>query len=74
MKRWGFCAGTGIGIATVVEYAVESYGVETLPDLLAGLGHYETWRKFVRGVYGVSPNEFEQRWQEYVAGHYQSHQ
>jgi hypothetical protein len=74
VTSWGFCTDTSIGIATVVEYAVEQYGIETLPELLAGLGHYETWSELVPGVYGVSPDEFERGWQEYVAAHYQSHE
>jgi hypothetical protein len=67
---WGYCTGESIAISTVIEYAVEKYGIERLPVLLAALNEYETWDVIVRAVYGVSEEEFELGWQEYVDTHY----
>ena len=62
--------GQTVVLATMVEYAVVTYGRERLPTLVAGLGQYESWETLIPAVYGVSPTEFEAGWQVYLAAHY----
>lgn len=62
--------GQTVASATLVEYAVTTYGWERLPALLAGLGEYKNWNTLLPAVYGVSPAEFEAGWQAYLAAHY----
>jgi hypothetical protein len=62
--------GQTVALATLVEYAVATYGRERLPVLVAGLGHYESWDTLLPAVFGVSPAEFEAGWQTYLAAHY----
>jgi hypothetical protein len=59
-----------VALATLIEYTVATYGRERLPNLVAGLGHYDSWDTLLRVVYGVSPDEFEAGWQAYLATHY----
>jgi hypothetical protein len=59
-----------VALATLVEYAVATYGRERLPTLVAGLGQYESWETLIPAVYGVSPVEFEAGWQAYLQAHY----
>jgi hypothetical protein len=62
--------GQTVALATLIEYAVVTYGREHLPTLVAGLGHYDTWDTLLPAVYGVSSAEFEAGWQAYLADHY----
>lgn len=62
--------GQTVGLATVIEYAVVTYGRERLPALLAGLGQYDSWETLLPAVYGVSSAEFEAGWQRYLADRY----
>lgn len=59
-----------IVLATLIEYAVVTYGREHLPALMAGLGQYKNWDTLLPAVYGMSPTEFEAGWQTYLATHY----
>jgi hypothetical protein len=62
--------GQTVALATLIEYAVVTYGSERLPVLIAGLGQYESWETLLPAVYGVSPAEFEAGWQAYLATRY----
>ena len=62
--------GQTVALATLIEYAVATYGRERLPALLAGLGQYESWDTLLPAVYGVSASEFEAGWQAYLVAHY----
>ena len=62
--------GQTVALATLIEYAVTTYGRERLPVLMVGLGQYDTWETLLPAVYGVSPTEFEAGWQAYLAEHY----
>ncbi|MCE7986388.1 MAG: hypothetical protein DYG89_34890 [Caldilinea sp. CFX5] len=62
--------GQTVALATVIEYAVATYGRECLPALLAGLGQYDSWETLLPTVYGVSSAEFEAGWQGYLADRY----
>jgi hypothetical protein len=66
MPIWG----QTVALATLIEYAVATYGRERLPVLLAGLGQYDTWETLIPAVYGVSASEFERGWQGYLAAQY----
>jgi hypothetical protein len=59
-----------VALATLIEYAVATYGRERLPVLVAGLGQYENWDSLLSAVYGVSPAEFEAGWQAHLAARY----
>jgi hypothetical protein len=62
--------GQTVALATLIDYAVTTYGRERLPVLVAGLGRYNTWETLLPAVYGVSPDEFEAGWQAYLATRY----
>lgn len=62
--------GQTIVLATLVEYAVATYGRERLPALVAGLGQHESWATLIPAVYGVSTTEFEAGWQAHLVTHY----
>jgi hypothetical protein len=62
--------GQTVALATLIEYAVATYGRERLPALVAGLGQYDSWDTLIPAVYGVSAAEFEAGWQAYLAAHY----
>jgi hypothetical protein len=62
--------GQTVALATLVEYAVATYGRERLPALVAGLGQYERWETLLPAVFGVSPEDFEAGWQAYLATRY----
>jgi hypothetical protein len=65
--------GQTVALATLIEYAVDAYGRERLPALVAGLGQYESWDKLLPAIFGVSAAEFEAGWQAYLAVHYDIH-
>jgi hypothetical protein len=62
--------GQTVALATLIDYAVATYGRERLPVLIAGLGQYDSWETLLPAVYGVSPAEFEAGWQAYMARRY----
>jgi hypothetical protein len=62
--------GQTVALATLIEYAVTTYGRERLPALVAGLGQYESWETLLPAVFGVSAGEFEAGWQAYLVAHY----
>ena len=62
--------GYAVALATLIEYAVATYGRERLPMLLAGMGHYDSWETLLPAVYGVSAAEFEAGWRAYLQAHY----
>jgi hypothetical protein len=62
--------GRTVALATLIEYAVATYGRDRLPILVAGLGQYDSWDTLLPAVYGVSPTEFEAGWQAYLTTHY----
>lgn len=62
--------GQTVVLATLIDYAVATYGRERLPALVAGLGQYDCWETLLPAVYGVSPGEFEAGWQAYLVTHY----
>jgi len=62
--------GQTIALATVIEYAVATYGRARLPALVAGLGQHKSWNTLLPAVYGVSPTAFEAGWQAYLVAHH----
>lgn len=55
---------------SVVAYAVERYGWERLPAFVRGLGEYSYWNGLIPRTFGVSVEEFEAGWQQYLAEEY----
>jgi hypothetical protein len=64
--------GHTVALATLIEYAVATYGRERLPTLVAGLGQYDTWDTLLPAVFGTSSAQFEAGWQAYLSVHYGS--
>lgn len=62
--------GQTVALATLVEYAVETYGLASLPALVAGLGDADSWDTLLPAVFGVSTAEFETGWQTYLTDQY----
>lgn len=62
--------GQAIALATIVEFAVVTYGRERLPEFVAALGQHDRWETFIPVVLGVSAAEFEREWQIYLSAHY----
>jgi hypothetical protein len=62
--------GQTVALATLVEYAVATYGRERLPALVTGLGQSDSWETLLPAVYGVSAAEFEAGWLAYLKAHY----
>lgn len=58
------------GLATAMEYAAASYGPERIPVLLAAMDQYGRWETLVAEVFGVSAEQFEAGWADYLATHY----
>ena len=56
-----------VAAATLIDYVVNTYGREKLPDLLAGIRTYENWTTLSPAVFGVSAEELEAGWQRYLA-------
>lgn len=56
-----------VALALLIEYAVESYGRETLATFLAALGEHKSWETLIPAVYGVTAGEFEAGWWEWIA-------
>jgi hypothetical protein len=61
---------TTVLVATLIEYAVATYGYEQLPVLLAALDEYDTMDTLLPAVYGVSSAEFEKGWRAYLDKEY----
>lgn len=62
--------GQTVALATLIDYAVTTYGRERLPMLVAALQHHKRWETLLPAVYGMSAAEFEAGWQEYLTRHY----
>jgi hypothetical protein len=63
-------AGQTIVLATLIDYAVITYGRERLPTLVASLGQYQRWDTLLPAAFGVSAAEFEAGWQAYLMEQY----
>jgi hypothetical protein len=55
---------------TLVSYAMQTYGHETLPSLIEAMGEHDTWEELIPAAFGVSAEEFERGWQEYILDEY----
>jgi hypothetical protein len=62
--------GQAMVLATLIEYAVATYGRERLPMLVAGLSQYDSWETLLPAVFGVSAAAFEAGWRTYLTDHY----
>lgn len=55
-----------IMLATVFEYVSESYGREQVPQLLAEIPHHTNAETLIPALFGISANEFEEKWRRYL--------
>jgi hypothetical protein len=62
--------GQTVAVATLIDYAVITYGRGRLPVLMKGLSESQTWATLIPAVYGVSSAEFEAGWQTYLLARY----
>jgi hypothetical protein len=59
-----------VALATVLEYAADTYGPDRIPMLLAEASRHEGWATLIPVVFGVSIEEFEAGWRTYLAERY----
>jgi hypothetical protein len=52
---------------SIINYAVQTYGREYLPDLVLGFRTYGTWDELIPHVFGDSADKFEAGWNRYLA-------
>lgn len=52
-----------IAVATVIDYARQTYGPATLPELVASWGKAATWAELTPTLFGITAAEFERNWQ-----------
>ncbi len=57
----------GIALALLLDYAVEFYGRDSLPELLKALKIHTSWETLIPAVYAVSAAKFESDWTAYLA-------
>jgi hypothetical protein len=55
-----------IAFETVLDYVVVAYGRDSMPKLINGFRHHKAWKTLAPEVFGVSAEEFEAGWQEYL--------
>lgn len=55
----------------LLEYAVRTYGEETLKQLLKGFGQYESWNELVPELFGLPAKEFEADFNRFLVAKYQ---
>lgn len=67
---WSNHAVRNMVASTVIAYAVETYGRDTVAPLLRASSRNETWETMVPAVYGVSAETFEAGWRAYLAEEY----
>lgn len=51
---------------SLIDYAIQTYGDDKLPRLLAAFSQYDSWEAVIPAVFGVSAEQFEQGWQMYM--------
>jgi hypothetical protein len=56
-----------VGLTTVLDYVVATYGRQQLPMLVGALGEHKRWETLIPAVFGVPMEEFERGWQGYLA-------
>jgi hypothetical protein len=55
-----------LAFETLLDYLVGTYGRDALPKLVDGFRRYNTWQTLISAVFGISAEEFERGWQEYL--------
>jgi hypothetical protein len=58
---------TTVALATIIDYAVKTYGRERLPRLFEACGTSAGWNDLIPKVFSVSASQFEQGWKGYLA-------
>ena len=59
-----------VAAITVVDYFVQTYGREQLPELVAAFRTHDSWETLIPAVTDVSAAEFEAGWQQFLAEKY----
>lgn len=59
-----------VAAESVVDYAVQTYGRERLPELMESFLTHDTWDSIIEDVYGLSSEEFRAGWNAYLAARY----
>jgi hypothetical protein len=54
-------------VASLIEYALSTYGQEHLPSLIDAMRHQEDWTEHIPAIFGVSVETFEHGWHTYLA-------
>lgn len=62
-QDWLWQAGAGYSL---LAYATSLYGSEMLPDFLHNLSHVYGWNELIPATFGVSAEEFETGWNQYL--------
>ena len=57
-------------LETLIEYVVQRYGRDKLPELLAALGSQRSWATLSPEFFGQSPTEFALDWRDYLLAQY----
>ncbi|MEZ4709385.1 MAG: hypothetical protein R3A44_19405 [Caldilineaceae bacterium] len=52
--------------ASVVQFAVETYGRDTIPPLMDGFRHARSWQELLEDVFGATYADFEADWNHYL--------
>jgi hypothetical protein len=60
-----------VAAESLIDYTVQTYGRNRLPELLQGFVKHGSWKDLVPGVYGASLQEFEIGWNLYLAEAYE---
>ncbi len=63
-----------VAAATLIDYMVQVYGREKLPDMMTAMREYDTWDRLIPAVFGISAHEFESGWQDYLRTQNELHQ
>lgn len=55
--------GYTIAVATVIDYAHQTYGPNIVPRLVTSWGTAATWEELTQALFGITAAEFERNWQ-----------
>lgn len=59
-----------ISAELVIKYAFETYGVHSAPTLIQEFSRSRNWEQLIPNVYGTSSDDFERRFNQFVAQRY----
>lgn len=65
-----YVQGGALAMVTVLEYATQTYGSDVVPRLLEAAVAGESWPTVARDLFGVTLEEFQAGWLDYLAEEY----